>query len=145
MAFLIVLATVPGCASFYPNPSNDEIARADYGEAPDLEVVKPKITESIERRLRDPDSVKYRWENSQPHTAWFRPHLAGPDKYIRFAWRVAVLVNSKNGFGGYTGFEIWECYFRGNSLVGWSVPVWGRNLRVVRHDYYEVTGAFPSQ
>ena len=85
----------------------------DYG-APltaDYEaIIKAKFLDT----LKDPMSAQYLF--SPPQTFWYKEApLMGGRTYSGYS--VAVKVNAKNGFGGYTGFEPYIFIFKNNNLI----------------------------
>lgn len=89
---LIIAAFFAGCAT----PSQEDLARADYGPYPsDYEsIVKRHLSNS----LKDPDSAQYRFLNT-PKSGW--NGLGG----VKYGWIVCAQVNAKNSYGGYVGFR----------------------------------------
>jgi hypothetical protein len=84
--------TLAACA-----PSQQEIYKADYGAYPhDYQEIIHRYNMTI---LKDPGSAQYEgWRG--PRTGYMS--VIGDTTY---GYNVCVLINAKNGFGAYTGFE----------------------------------------
>jgi hypothetical protein len=95
LAAIFAALFVVGCVQ---PPSTQELASADYGEYPqDYEEIIKRYNLTM---LKDPGSAIYEaWRG--PSSGW----ASGIGTGTKYGWRVCVLVNAKNGFGGYTGFE----------------------------------------
>jgi len=96
-------------------PTRAEIAAADFGARPTNP--EPAIRAYFDRVLKDPESARY--EFGEPVKGYYGKtlsNLAGP-REIKYGWLVPTGVNAKNGYGGYTGTQLYHCWFRGESLV----------------------------
>ncbi len=96
---IVLLFSLAGCG--VKPPSQEELAHADYGPYPQnyQEIVKSGFM----LVLKDPLSAQYRF-NGAPTKGWYRESiLSGGD--LHFGWWGHVLMNAKNGFGGYNGFS----------------------------------------
>lgn len=99
---LAILFSFNSYADNYPDPKNvkhptdEEIQKLDYGEAPkNHEALFKKF---ILKNLKDPDSAKF--ENiKKPIKMW------GSSLGIIHYWLICGEVNAKNSFGGYTGMK----------------------------------------
>lgn len=101
------IALVGACSSM---PSPDEISKADHGAYPDS---YEKITKNyFERILKDPDSANYK-------------SITTPQKYYagsrfdgaKYGYLVCASVNSKNSYGGYTGYKTHGLLIRNNVVI----------------------------
>jgi hypothetical protein len=88
----VVILTLTGCAT---PPTAQQLVGADYGDEPTQyqEIIKNYMG----RRLRDPDTARYEFSMT-PVKAWY-----GASTPKQYGWAVCAHINSKNGFGGYTG------------------------------------------
>jgi hypothetical protein len=93
LLLVLLAAILSACAAA---PTQDELARADYGAYP--ENFKDIIGQYVSSRLKDPDSAQFRYQN-YPKPGYSR--LGG----MKFGYVVCVAINAKNSFGGYTGYH----------------------------------------
>jgi len=124
---LVASASVVGTGCRFvpmaPPPTAEELATADYGECPDLEVVKPAIISLLEPRLIEPATARLRW--GTPKKSWFREGR-DPETHTsarefsprRFAWVIPVWVDAKNAKGWHEGERPWRFYAKGNEVIG---------------------------
>ena len=75
--------------------------QVDIGPEPNWERAKQVAMETIKEHLRDPDSAKFRWRRD----GWSK---------TKKAWVLCGQVNSKNAYGGYTGYQ----QFKLNVVMG---------------------------
>jgi len=101
-----MLSLVSACAL---RPSQEEIANADYGAYPTdyAEIIRSHMA----RRLKDPYSARYDFLN-EPLPGW-QGGLGG----VVFGYRVCVLVNAKNSYGGYTGAKLYFFMIKDGRVV----------------------------
>ena len=97
------VAILVGCAT----PSMEEMSNADYGPYPTE--YEQAVKNVMNQQLKDPDSAKYQFD--VPRKGWYcnaayRGQWGSKKVY---GYIVAVQVNAKNSFGGYTGSE--QYYF----------------------------------
>jgi len=98
-----------GCG-LKPPPTQQEIAKADYGRYPDT--YKEIVTEYVTNRLIDPDSAKFSdW--AAPYQAWYRDYRGN----TFFGYKVCVFVNAKNRMGGYTGRKLYFVMIHNDRVV----------------------------
>lgn len=103
--WLLAVAFLTGCASpeiAIPTVSQAEIDATDIGKQPEhaLDMVK----ELLELRLRDPGSAQYK-------DGWFKKSSLYVKGRNLIGWEYFVLINAKNGYGGYTGYQRWGFFF----------------------------------
>ena len=79
---------------------------ANYGSKP----INPElqIREKFSKILKDPASAKFRM--SETFRAYIKAGLGLGNENV-FGWGITVGVNTKNGFGGYTGERLYRCLF----------------------------------
>jgi hypothetical protein len=89
---------------------------ASFGEKPPSPSMY-EVKKIFSTKLKDPSSAKYKIGNPVKgyiDNGWVVP---GVDWY---GWWVPVYVNSKNGFGGYSGFKKYALYeLRGDNGSAW--------------------------
>lgn len=108
LALIFVVVLCAGCAALLV-PSEEQFAKADYGEYPSNyeEIVKQHIT----GYLLDPESARFSdWK--EPKKDWFR------DRGLHFGYRVCVRVNAKNRMGGYTGKKLTYLLIKNGRIIG---------------------------
>ncbi len=106
---LLLISCVP--------PTREELAGADYGNYPSN--YKETIKSYLNRNLKDPDSAKIEYLN-EPRTAW---STWGGGK--KFGYAVCANVNSKNSFGGYTGYKIGYYLIKNDTII---LPMTGEGV-----------------
>jgi len=110
---VLSLIFIVGCAS---TPSDEQLAAANIGEAPDIEALKAVGEPLIRSNLKDPSSAIFRWVPASARSSY----NVGSKSNI--AWVVLVGVNSKNSYGGYGGEQAWMIYVRDNAIVALHIP-----------------------
>ena len=96
-------------------PTRTEIQTADFGAMPTNP--EPAIRAYFDKALKDPESARY--EFGKPVKGYYGKtlsNLAGP-RDLKYGWLVPTGVNAKNGYGGYTGTQLYHCWFRDDTLV----------------------------
>lgn len=104
---IVVAMAMAGCATLSP----EDVARGNYGPPPPS-TYQDDIKAGMSRVLRDPHSAMYRFEPPRKAYAYPNGTLSAPE----FGWIVLVLVNAKNGFGGYTGEQPHWFFFQGSKF-----------------------------
>lgn len=115
MLLCVMVMMLGGCASA---PTADEMASADYGGPISQEDAKAKALALLKTTLKDPTSAEIDW--GYVSTGWVR---TAPLEGGRLMWGYILdaKVNSKNGFGGYTGYSPMKFLFRDGELqAAWA-------------------------
>lgn len=109
----LVLALV-GCVNVPRAQLEAEVARIGYGDdlAPGYE---EKVKAAMELRLKDPASAIYRF--GDPYKNWQTKAAIDGGQLDKVGWCVPVLINAKNSYGGYTGFQPYRVWFRDNRVI----------------------------
>ena len=96
---LVVLVAISTALSGCATPTREQLADADYGSPPDgfEEIIKSYLF----RALKDPASAQYNF-NSLPTKTWSRK---GFGSSFIYGWGVCALINAKNSFGAYVGYQ----------------------------------------
>jgi hypothetical protein len=123
---LIILVTMcfitTGCVEFV---SREKLNAAYYGNKP--ENCKELVIQYYDRRLKDPDSAKYKnWLSPVQGAAYVKYAPNNVLEYmaeegipkLEFGWLVCFSVNAKNSYGGYTGFKTKTAVIRDNTVIG---------------------------
>ncbi|MCL1080342.1 hypothetical protein D5R81_20185 [Parashewanella spongiae] len=78
-------------------PNSSDMKNADYGSYPSnyQELVKSYM----QRRLKDPESAKYRFKGKP--IKWYEPSQTLATTV--FNYQLTVFINAKNSYGGYAG------------------------------------------
>jgi len=108
---LLVLAAclaLAGCASA-PVFTADQIQAADVGPMPG-EAEQATIRAAMAYYLKDPASAQYQW--GEPR----KSSLSSGGRTV-IGWVVPVLVNARNSYGGYVGFEQWGFFMVNGRIV----------------------------
>lgn len=85
-AFLLMLALSTAVLAEVITPANNPLPN-DYMKL---------VEEGVKDKLLDPESARFK--------------VKGDPVFINGKWRCPILVNAKNRFGGYIGWEEWWCY-----------------------------------
>jgi hypothetical protein len=107
IAVIFLAFVVGGCATIAPRPSASQ-----FGPIP--RHYEPQIIQYFADQLKDPESAKYKF--GDPYRAFSNAHtvFGGPVSWVGYA--LAVEVNAKNGFGGYTGFTEYTVLLDGDNV-----------------------------
>jgi hypothetical protein len=101
-----LLLSLCACSSAPPRPQ--ELSSANYGPYP--QDYQQRIAAFMQANLRDPGSAMYT-APKPPVKAY-----AGMRNYT-YGWATCMSVNAKNGFGGYTGANLYYFLFRDGSVA----------------------------
>ena len=96
-----------GCAGFETLPDG-----YNFGLPPSN--IDQKIINHFETVLKDPSRAKYRI--GTPFKAYQNVGLVGGGGIAWAGYTVNVNINSKNSYGGYTGFTPYLVYFNGETI-----------------------------
>jgi hypothetical protein len=103
-----------------------ELARADYGPEPILDVLVPEAERRIRATLELPDSALFRWSECWEACWWEEKELAESGMLVivdhHFAWRISVRVRSKTANAGYTKERRSWVYCRGDTILWMTLP-----------------------
>lgn len=116
LSLVIVVAPLTGCVS---TSEDFSVTRDELGSKPTPERCREMTMQLINGVLRDPNSAIYRnWTDPRPgySPARWGGLLGGGMIEQRVGWIWTVEVNAKNAFGGYVGFDLYECLLLKN---GW--------------------------
>lgn len=114
---LLLSLALLGCAS--KALTTEEAMAADYGNHPSN--YEEIVTDWFYETLKDPDSAKYRFE-SEPTKAYTRKAPVAGGGISEFGYYIKVLVNAKNSYGGYTGWEEYRLLIRDDKVVTSFIP-----------------------
>ena len=108
---LALFVLVAGCATA---PTQEELARADFGAFPENH--NATIRDYLRSFLKDPASAQY-------------SHVRGPERVwssyfgpVMYGYFVCASINAKNSFGGYTGSKLHFFLIRNGSVVQHIYP-----------------------
>ncbi len=108
--FFLGIFLLSGCAT---GPTPQQLANADYGPPPPANY-KDLVKKEFELQLIDPVSAIYRF--NEPSQGYIKASpLYGTQ--LTFGWRACGLINAKNRFGGYVGWEPFFVLFKNKSIV----------------------------
>ncbi|TSA40446.1 MAG: hypothetical protein D4R63_06130 [Methylococcaceae bacterium] len=93
---------------------NEQAKTADFGEYPTN--YKEIVQEYMQLSLRDPDSARYRFAAEPKKVNSFTDNSAKENDV--FCYEVAVFINAKNGYGGYSGEKIYFLYIKNGQVIG---------------------------
>lgn len=116
MRTIFLAASIALCApAFAEGSGSNELTgeiKKQYGPAPSQEEAERAATAFLMSRLRDPDSARISWT---PLTLIdFKRTMFSKRVY---GYALQGTVNSRNGYGGYTGPRPYTFFFRDGSLV----------------------------
>jgi hypothetical protein len=87
---------------------------ADYGAAIEQSTAQQLAESWLTLHLKDSESARYQWGVIQRGYTK-DPLISGGA--VNYGYLLPVLVNAKNSYGGYTGFEQWGFLFHNGSLL----------------------------
>ncbi|HFY9996229.1 TPA: hypothetical protein ACIIU4_004354 [Citrobacter freundii] len=118
---LIMCIALTGCVQ---PMTKAEVDRAVYEPLP--ADYQEQIKSTIELKLKDPDSAKYRF---------FDPKKGYTEGTRHFGFVVPVGVNAKNSYGGYTGYKLYYFVYYNQSFkdvtegVAWDAVKWSDDVK----------------
>lgn len=95
-------------------PTDATLTAGDYGSEVDQTSAQQAAQGWLELHLKDGESARYQWGNIQRGYAK-DALVSGGD--LHFGYMLPVMVNAKNSFGGYTGFEQWGFLFHDGQMI----------------------------
>lgn len=106
------LLVIGGCAG--GPPTQEELAKADYGTPISQEDAQERALEFLKRVLKDPDSAKIDWSPVSP--GWWReaPVHGGS---LKFGYILNANINGKNSYGAYIGNKPYRFIFFNRTLT----------------------------
>ncbi len=122
---IIVLActlALAGCVTVSHEELLKQAEAIGYG-APPAPGWEETIKQFMELRLRDAASAQYKF--GTPETGWLKKAPVSGGGLDITGYMVKVLINAKNGYGGYAGFETYEFFLRDGKVVGYKATVNG--------------------
>ena len=112
---LALLIIIQSCAvPFRGGPSQEEMARADFGPAPDD--VEKTILAWMEEVLYDPISAKMEILSPPEKSWWGNTGALMVPREIHYCWLVKTRILAKNKMGGYIGWKPYHFYFRDGKI-----------------------------
>lgn len=119
IASIVFMLALSGCALAVRNPTQADLATADYGIEP--ENPKEQALEYLENTLFDSMSAVVKWESDECSKGWWRwsEDLSNPlfIPKIYYGWQISAKVNAKNRMGAYVGFTNYTFCFRDGKLL----------------------------
>jgi hypothetical protein len=85
------------------SPTEAAAAAGDYGHEIDQATAQQAAEAWLQLHLKDGESARNQWGTVQRGYAK-DPLITGGD--VHYGFMLPVMVNAKNSFGGYTGFEL---------------------------------------
>jgi hypothetical protein len=117
LAFPAATVALSGCNS---PPRAAEIAQAEIGPMPSSADTERLIRAWGQANLKDPDSARYTFGSLK--RGYYQPNPTPGNGSLtaekaQFGWEQVVSINAKNSYGGYTGQQVYQFYFRDGRLV----------------------------
>ncbi|KII11770.1 hypothetical protein OO25_19690 [Phaeobacter sp. S60] len=112
----LAVALVSGCAQV---PSAVETQNADYGRPIPQSECEKVAKRNISSVLKDPGSAQYRHGTCRKIAVHSIPAFGLPKQY---GYAIVTDVNSRNNFGGDTGFQRWETLIRDGRAIRRTHP-----------------------
>ena len=127
---MIMALTLVGCTTKFGGsyvlsntPPAELVSKAVYGKAPNEKSLDKTLQEWARHSLKDPDSIKYKWVR-KPHKGWltlcssYQATVMGCHKNsFRYGHIAVIEINSKNSYGGYTGYQEFHLIFDEDLIV----------------------------
>ena len=95
-------------------PTEAAQSAADYGTSIEQSAAQQLAESWLTLHLKDSESVRYQWGVVQRGYTK-DPLISGGA--VNYGYLLPVLVNAKNSYGGYTGFEQWGFLFHNGTLL----------------------------
>ncbi len=111
LSLLFLSILLVGCASA---PTADELNNADYGKPISIQNAEKKALSFLDGILKDPESSKVKWGAFS--TSWIRKPIIRGGQLV-FGYKLGAKINSKNSYGGYTGYKPYIFMFRNEKLI----------------------------
>ncbi len=107
------LLALVACTSA-PTITPEQISATDVGPVPG-DAEHAKIAAALDLLLKDPRSAEFKW--GTPHKDALRT-----SGRIDAGWEIPVMINAKNGMGGYTGFKQWSFFLINGRIASYQDP-----------------------
>lgn len=111
--FALAVLALAGCTSA-PVVTREQVAAADVGPQPG-ETERATILAALQLILKDPTSAEYKW--GEPFKSALRTGGRAD-----FGWEIPVLINAKNGYGAYIGFQPWSFFLINGRVASYQDP-----------------------
>jgi len=124
-----VLFASSGCGVAYRINRDKLLSTAtetDYGPPPP-ENHQDIAAQVIRQQLKDPDSAQFQFGGIARDAIQTGP--MSPTAML--VWRTSALVNAKNSYGGYTGFQPWHLAWKNGRVIAIAPPIVMRGGEVV--------------
>jgi hypothetical protein len=108
----VALLFAAGCGG--GAPSQEELAKADYGTPISQEDAQKQATLLLPRVLLHPDSAQIQWTNVRK--GWIRNVQPGRGS-LQFGYILDANINAKNRDGAYLGSKPYEFVFYNGTIV----------------------------
>jgi len=108
---IAVLGTVTACATM---PTEEEMAKADFGAYMTQTECENSARKVMNILLKDPGSAQYQFGKCKKQGFSSVPILRLPKQY---GYAIEFTVNAKNSFGGYTGAKRYLFLFKNGILL----------------------------
>ncbi|MBS0160742.1 MAG: hypothetical protein JSS26_19350 [Nitrospira sp.] len=95
-------------------PTEAAQSAADYGTSIEQSAAQQLAESWLTLHLKDSESARYQWGVVQRGYTK-DPLISGGA--VNYGYLLPVLVNAKNSYGGYTGFEQWGFLFHNGTLL----------------------------
>jgi hypothetical protein len=121
LSLLLAFSLLSGCGLAYQINRNGLLKSAnesDYGPPPPDNHQEIEA-QTIRTMLKDPGSAQFEFGGMQRDA--IQSGFASPTPIL--VWRTFVRVNSKNSFGGYTGFSPYHVAWRDGRIIAVAPPL----------------------
>jgi hypothetical protein len=108
----VALLFAAGCGG--GAPSQEELAKADYGTPISQEEAQKQATLFLPRMLKYPDSAQIQWANVKQ--GWIRNVQPGAGG-LQFGYVLDANINTKNLDGSYIGYKPYKFIFYNGTIV----------------------------
>ena len=112
----IICLSFAACAvPFRGGPSQEDMARADFGPPP--EDPEETILAWMNENLKDPISAKLEILALAEKSWWGYTGALLQPRDIHYSWLVKARIMAKNSFGAYEGWKPYNFFFRDGKIV----------------------------
>lgn len=111
-----------------PSQKEDKYAvftaqKPDYGYLPTFpEGLREMAKNHFQYRLKDPTSAIIKV--TEPEQCYMRAAPISGGKITQYGWCTRILINAKNSFGAYTGFQIHRIFIKDGAMTEFQANPW---------------------
>ncbi|MCB0346973.1 MAG: hypothetical protein KDD66_17775 [Bdellovibrionales bacterium] len=122
LASLSILIALMSCTPKNLKPTDQQIANANYGEAPDVSEIPVMVRQYLKRSgYYDPNGAEIEG-CTEPERGWVKNLDYEIHADFLFGWKTQCDVNGKNRMGGFVGFQAIEYVILDDKVIAGRWP-----------------------